>query len=245
MPNFVQVEVTTRCNFKCSYCIGRTYHDQPDMSFDEYVRLINGHIKKYGKIKTILLQGEGESTINRDLFKMASWSKDLGCEVDLITNGSYKHNEDLLIFDSITFSIDTLSEEKANKIGRYNVKRTLDQAIWLKSQGKPITINYVRVYPDEEKSITHLCNEHGFNLKPLNLDTKVEYQVIYDVPAQKDKPFDCVYLKIDVWRFYKVDGTELPCCLMKDASKFTSFEDLRSHLGGQVPIACRGCCNLQ
>ncbi len=43
-------------------------------------------------------------------------------------------------------------------------------------------------------------------------------------------------------RFFTIDGIELPCCFIKDVSKFTSVQHLKHQLQQQqVPDACSGC----
>lgn len=45
--------------------------------------------------------------------------------------------------------------------------------------------------------------------------------------------------------FFDVKGTPLPCCLVKDTTKFTSLPDMREQmLKGIIPDCCKGCPKL-
>lgn len=46
-------------------------------------------------------------------------------------------------------------------------------------------------------------------------------------------------------RFSNLQGIEIPCCYIKDTSKFTSTEDIKHALDNHtVPEVCSGCRQL-
>ena len=70
-PPFIEIEVTTRCNLKCTMC-EHTYWNEPNrnMSFDEFKKIIDQF-----KLKWIGLTGIGESLLNPDFLKMLEYCK--------------------------------------------------------------------------------------------------------------------------------------------------------------------------
>ncbi len=129
MIRFVQIEITTVCNFGCFYCAGREMpqrHMKPAL-FDKIlaslpdVRL------------TISLQGEGEPTMHPYFWDMVGKVVMSGKSPYTITNGS---NIDIMrtvrLFPQIGVSLDTLDEDEAKRIGRFGlpgVLRNLEQLI--------------------------------------------------------------------------------------------------------------------
>jgi hypothetical protein len=58
--------------------------------------------------------------------------------------------------------------------------------------------------------------------------------------------FRCGFLDTPRMRFFDIDGREMPCCFIKDASVYASIDDLRQSLAErQVPPACAGCRELR
>jgi len=58
--------------------------------------------------------------------------------------------------------------------------------------------------------------------------------------------YRCGFLDAPRMRFFNLDGVEMPCCFIKDASVYTSMDDLRETLARrQVPPACAGCRELR
>jgi MoaA/NifB/PqqE/SkfB family radical SAM enzyme len=80
---FLQVEPTTRCNFRCGFCAGR-HMDQTDLEPAAFAKLLDG----LPELEHIELQGEGEPLLHPAFFEMASLARARGIEVSTITNGS-------------------------------------------------------------------------------------------------------------------------------------------------------------
>lgn len=247
--NKVQIEVTTRCNFKCFYCAGRKM-EQKDMSHEQFLKIMTGHFKKYGGITSqVSLQGEGEPTLNPDLFKMAASLKMLGIKVSTITNGSYKHPEEFIgCFDEVGVSIDSLDDAKAAAIGRFNIARTLSFIDAIRTK-IPVTIFTIDRKDGEIETIKEYCKAKNLKLMVQPLQHKEDYRVNYIdiIPEPKrvhKKPFTCLVAQGRHYRFYNIDGVEMPCPFIKDISKFPGIDEVYDAVGKDTPACCEGCGNL-
>lgn len=79
---FLQIEPTTRCNFKCAFCAGRAM-EQGDLDLDTF-RLV---VESLPHLEHMQLQGEGEPLLCAHFFEMARIAREAGVRVSLITNG--------------------------------------------------------------------------------------------------------------------------------------------------------------
>jgi MoaA/NifB/PqqE/SkfB family radical SAM enzyme len=80
---FLQVEPTTRCNFRCGFCAGRQM-DQTDLEPGAFARVLDG----LPELEHLELQGEGEPLMHPAFFEMARLARARGIEVSTISNGS-------------------------------------------------------------------------------------------------------------------------------------------------------------
>jgi MoaA/NifB/PqqE/SkfB family radical SAM enzyme len=80
---FLQVEPTTRCNFRCGFCAGR-HMDQTDLDPGSFARILDS----LPELEHLELQGEGEPLLHPAFFEMARAARARGIEVSTITNGS-------------------------------------------------------------------------------------------------------------------------------------------------------------
>jgi MoaA/NifB/PqqE/SkfB family radical SAM enzyme len=83
MPTFLNVEPTTRCNFRCWYCVGR-HMEQKDIKVDDFISILD-HAPS---IRTIALVGEGEPLMHTGFFDMARMAIERGKKVIIVSNGS-------------------------------------------------------------------------------------------------------------------------------------------------------------
>jgi MoaA/NifB/PqqE/SkfB family radical SAM enzyme len=81
---FLQIEPTTRCNFTCGFCCGRSM-TQSDIE----VSLFERAIVDYPSVRYLELQGEGEPLMHPRFFDMVAIARSRGVRVSFITNGSY------------------------------------------------------------------------------------------------------------------------------------------------------------
>jgi len=236
----VQIEITTRCNFDCFYCAGRLMR-QGDMAYEMFRDILTRHSARYGIPDTVSLQGEGEPTLHPDFFRMAKFAREIGSAPYTITNGSYKHQEHFVgLFDRVGVSVDTLEESAAAQIGRYNLPRVLAFAMALAPHAK-IFIHSV-AHHDHTPAIAEWCQQHGFDHIVQPLQTKADYSRRYMKPvprAEPAYPFSCGYLTQPRMRYYDLNGTEMPCCYIKDAA---DYEGLKAMIQHQKASSWAKCC---
>lgn len=122
-PFVLFIEPSSYCNFKCKFCpngdkelldsVGRT---QDIMDMDLFNKLFSDLNELPKKVKTIIFQGDGEPTLNKNIAEMVRIAKqEYGCNhVELTTNARLltPHMADLLIdsgLDKIKISINGLN----------------------------------------------------------------------------------------------------------------------------------------
>jgi len=84
--DWIQLEVTSRCNATCTYCPRTVYHSQwesRDLSLDTFERLL----PVFTNTKMVHLQGWGEPLLYKHFFDIVARVKKAGCEVGMTTNG--------------------------------------------------------------------------------------------------------------------------------------------------------------
>lgn len=125
-PYVVQIDPSSRCNFKCKFCpAGRTDKEndmRTIMKLDLFKKIIDGLSCFDDKIKTIKLWKDGEPLLNCNISEMIKYAKGkrVSEKIELTTNG-YLLNEQLnykLIesgLDKIVISIEGLNEEDYSK----------------------------------------------------------------------------------------------------------------------------------
>ena len=82
-PRSIQIECTTRCNLKCTFCELSYWTEKPaDLQFDHIKKMID-HLPQ---LKRIDLTGIGESLMNREFFQIVEFLKGRGLYVTLNDN---------------------------------------------------------------------------------------------------------------------------------------------------------------
>lgn len=243
----IQIEVTTICNYQCFYCAGR---DMPQRHMD--MELFKGILKRIppGQHR-VSLQGEGEPTMHPHFWEMVEMVKQLGHTPYTITNGSIMDPAQVIrFFPRIGISIDTIDPDEAHRIKRYKLRKVLKNLESL-----------LKVY--EARRIVIHTVDYGQDIKPLKsylaglgitkhvvqpLQVKDDYAYRYKELAaapQKACSYNCEFVNSPIMRYYSLNGVEMPCCYIKDTSKFVSIEDIKQSLDNQiVPPACAGCGEL-
>ena len=80
---FLQIEPTTRCNFTCGFCCGRSM-TQSDLDVEGFERAL----AQWPELRHIELQGEGEPLLHPRFFDMVELARARGIVISFITNGS-------------------------------------------------------------------------------------------------------------------------------------------------------------
>jgi MoaA/NifB/PqqE/SkfB family radical SAM enzyme len=81
---FLQIEPTTRCNFTCGFCCGRSMR-QGDLAFETFEAIL----AQFPDLVHVELQGEGEPLMHPRFFDMAALARSRGIAVSIISNGSH------------------------------------------------------------------------------------------------------------------------------------------------------------
>jgi MoaA/NifB/PqqE/SkfB family radical SAM enzyme len=79
----IQIEPTTRCNFTCGFCCGRSMV-QSDIDVERFERALDD----FAGARHLELQGEGEPLMHPRFFDMVDLARARGVRVSFITNGS-------------------------------------------------------------------------------------------------------------------------------------------------------------
>jgi MoaA/NifB/PqqE/SkfB family radical SAM enzyme len=120
--DWVQVEVTSRCNATCAYC-PRTRFKQSWLERTLPAELFDSLLPALGRARLVYLQGWGEPFLHPGLLSMARKAKAAGCMVGSTSNGMLL-GESLLeeIVDSgldiLTFSLAGTSPESNDALRR-------------------------------------------------------------------------------------------------------------------------------
>lgn len=239
----VQLELTTRCNFTCFYCAGREMV-QGDMAYETGARLLDAHVQRFGVPFSVSLQGEGEPTMHPRFFDFAQKVRDIGSQPYTITNGTYKQAERFAEhFEVVGVSLDTLDPQVATRIGRHNLPKVV-RFIDRLSEHVRVVVHTVALARDLP-AVQRFCEVRGLRHVVQPLQPKADYARRYpDLvgPSARPTPFRCAYLEQPIFRYYSLDGTELPCCFIKDTSQFAGIEQTAAQArAGHTPEVCRGC----
>jgi MoaA/NifB/PqqE/SkfB family radical SAM enzyme len=118
---FVGLELTTRCTFRCTYCAhSSSKWTEQDYPFDKLEQILEEIIAL--RVPFVGLSGNGESTMLPYWQNFARQLIDAGIKVSIISNfdRSFTDDEILLLsrFEGIAVSVDTVDYELARKIRR-------------------------------------------------------------------------------------------------------------------------------
>jgi len=97
---FIQIEPTTRCNFKCAFCPGR-HLEQGDIDYGLFTKIL----KEYTDIRYLQLYGEGEPFLYSSFFEMVKEAAEKNIKVSTVTNGSLLQNNIEKILESRLHSV--------------------------------------------------------------------------------------------------------------------------------------------
>ncbi len=248
-----QIELTTRCNFDCFYCAGRQMV-QKDMPYEKIIDIIKSLTP--GK-HTVNLQGESEPTLHKRFWDIVEAVYAHGHVPYVITDGT-KIDVDKFdkLFPTIGVSVDSLNPELSEKIGRYNLRKVVNNVRALAQKMGPYRICIFSVFIGQKvDDITAFAKSLGLRHSVQRLQMKEDYiktyrQVFgdnmhqqYTNPPQKPiKKYSCKFLDHDLHRFYNIYDQVMPCCYIKAVDKFTSIDDLRHEFSQKkVPSAYEGC----
>jgi hypothetical protein len=117
-PRSIQIESTTRCNLKCTFCELSYWTEKPaDLEFENIQKMAD-HLPK---VRRVDLTGIGESLMNRDFFRILEFLKARGTYVTLNDNFTLMTEKAArrvveLGVDQIFLSLDGATKETYEKI---------------------------------------------------------------------------------------------------------------------------------
>jgi MoaA/NifB/PqqE/SkfB family radical SAM enzyme len=243
-PMFIQIEITTHCNFTCFYCAGRDMA-QKHMSWATFADLL----AKLPKGRhTVSLQGEGEPIVHPKFWKMIEAIGARGHIPYTITNGS-RLKADLIArhFPQLGISLDTLDETEATRIGRLQLPKVLRNLERLVQTYDPRRIRIHTVdYGQDIEPIKQYLKRLGIRRQLVQpLQRKDDYAYRYPAlrPVRLERyTYRCHYIDKPSMKYFNIDGQEFPCCFIKNKANFVSTQHIRESLARrEVPASCRGC----
>jgi MoaA/NifB/PqqE/SkfB family radical SAM enzyme len=242
---FVQIEIGTRCNYQCFYCVGRDMAQQY-MSWDLFTAILER--QSVHTVERVSLQGEGEPMMHPKFWNMVDAIKRKELVPYTITNGSLLDPARVAAaFPAIGISIDTVDADYARKIGRFKlhrVLRNLEALLGVLSPDRVIIHTVDMGQPlDPLKQFLARRGIKKHVIQPLQ--PKADYAQRY---SQKEPTswgactYHCRFLATPSMRYYDITGLELPCCFIKNTAEFVSREQLQQQLNQRtVPVCCQGC----
>jgi hypothetical protein len=241
---FVQIEVTTICNFRCFYCAGRDM-PQTHMPWERFTTILDslGSEPK----QQVSLQGEGEPTAHPRFWDMVDAIAERGKEAYTITNASLIDVERAAAsFRTLGVSIDTLDKAEADRIGRYKLERVIERfEALVAAMGPRRVLVHTVDYGQDVAPVRAYLQGLGVPHYVQPLQWKADYQKHY-ADAMPIVGWQhrgrCDYIERPRMRYFNMDGTEMPCCFIKDASRFETIAALERDFAQQkVPASCIGC----
>jgi MoaA/NifB/PqqE/SkfB family radical SAM enzyme len=187
---FIQIEVTTRCNFQCAFCCGR-HMKQADMTFDTYKQIIDS----LPMVDRVQLQGEGEPFLHKDIYDMIAYAKRKNIVVQTITNGSFftKDNIPKILesgIDIIHVSLESANEETYKKYRGAELKDLvpgIDELIKRRNEQKlqkPLLGFAVTVTKETKNMLPEIFQLY----RDINMDAGIQCQTL-----QEDKFYTQYY----------------------------------------------------
>lgn len=165
-----------------------------------------------------------------------------------ITNGSF--GELGLInqyFPEIGVSLDTIDQIEAEQTGRLNLRHVLARFEELVSLlGHDRVIVHTVNYGQDLRALNDYLKSRGVTrhiIQPLQTKEDYRHRYMSLLPKREfEYRYACSYIEKRTMRFFNIEGLELPCCYIKDVSRFTNLEDMKSAFAKQrVPAVCEGC----
>jgi MoaA/NifB/PqqE/SkfB family radical SAM enzyme len=149
-PVSINLDLTTACNFSCPHCVDSEIINSGRLLRLEDVKKSLDTLKAHGLLSVILLGG-GEPTLYRGFGEVVRYSKEIGLQVGIVTNGSklerVKEVAHLLgKHDWLRLSLDAATQETFDKLHRPKIgvqlNDILENAREIKNQNPDLSLGY-------------------------------------------------------------------------------------------------------
>jgi len=141
-PIFIEINLTDKCNLSCSWCISGNRLNNT-INTNQLMKFLK-NFKEHGG-KAVTFSGGGEPTLHPDFYEIVVYTKNLGFDLGLMTNGTFAKRYINLIGDNfkwVRFSLDTVNHEKYKEWKGINaVSRVLNNMRFLKDKNVKVGIN--------------------------------------------------------------------------------------------------------
>lgn len=112
-PFFMEVNLTSKCNLRCNWCISGNFQRKASLGLIEFSNFVSEFAGLGGKGLTF--SGGGEPTLHPDFTYFAGLGINSGLDLGLITNGTYSQDKKLAVdkyFKWIRISLDTIDYDE-------------------------------------------------------------------------------------------------------------------------------------
>ncbi|MCF8024272.1 MAG: radical SAM protein [Desulfobacteraceae bacterium] len=149
-PVSINLDLTTACNFSCPHCVDSGIINSGRQLDLGIVKKSLDTLKAHGLLSVILLGG-GEPTLYRSFGEVVRYSKEIGLQVGIVTNGSklqrVKEVAHLLgKHDWLRLSLDAATQETFDKLHRpktgVQLNDILENAQEIKKQNPDLSLGY-------------------------------------------------------------------------------------------------------
>jgi len=240
----IYIEVTTECNFACITCIRSSWEDKlMHMDWETFESILR-NLKELPNLESIHFGGFGEPMMHPRIFDMLKAVKELGLKVEIITNGSYLHEENIqklidLELDVLFTSLDSSEEEEYNEIRQganfQSVSENIANLQAMKQERKTrkpeLGIEFVAMkknYARLPKLISMACDLNASQIIVSNLlpyHESMKDEIVYDIDDT-----GCMFgkesLRTTVWAQMSNMKlrTERSCKFVKDKSLCINYQ---------------------
>ncbi len=193
--SILQIEPTTRCNFKCRFCVGRHLPKQ-DMNFSVFEQIIDS----VQDVVEIMLYGDGEPLLYPKYFDMVDAIKKRHprCKIHFFTNGSQftPHNIEKILnrgIDIVHISIESADPEVFRDMRGADLQKVIEGIKRLVAQkaAKPqVGFAVTLLNKDDPKALPAIIDlyeqlEMDGTINISSLSEQEEYYSIYDSDLKK------------------------------------------------------------
>ncbi|MFH1131087.1 MAG: radical SAM protein [Pseudomonadota bacterium] len=223
---FIEVDLSTRCNFNCVYCYGRRIN-----AVDLDPETFKMAIESFPEVKYLEMHGEGEPLLHPQFFELSDYARKRRIKCSLFTNGSLLDDEMVeCILDAdlekIVVSIDTADPKRFQLVRGgsleqvYEGIKKLVQSRKKKNLSKPavgLAVTVFRDFVEDFKGVVSLYRDLGLDggigYQPLNSATpyRLGYSSEWDTQIMSLKELEqtVLPLKSDPAVEMAIDGTSV------------------------------------